>query len=190
MIARSISCAGLWLLAVGGCKHADTGDTDTDTDLADSDTDVVDTDVPRSGAEGQSGTGTMDGGSYLGVEEWYFVGADGYGADICRIGYTLTSTDPRTDCADCSWAYDLVLSDAHVIDETDPGCEAVLAIDPVAVSDLDGKVVSYGYAPSYFGHAKMLMMDLGNGWTAVTFAAFDDTTGAFEYDWEAGYREY
>jgi hypothetical protein len=43
--------------------------------------------------------------------------------------------------------------------------------------------LSYGYAPEYFGHAQMLMMDLGGGdWEAVTFASFDDATGAFSYD--------
>ena len=46
------------------------------------------------------------------------MGNKGKGEDISRISYTLSSTAERTeDCKtggmdDCSWAYDLVLSDA------------------------------------------------------------------------------
>ncbi len=161
-------------------------DTDTDTD-ADTDTD---TGTGRSGEEGQLGLGTMSGADYIGYEEWYFVADDGDGADVCRIRYTLTSVAPRADCSECSWAYDLIRSEAQVLTESDPGCLPVLGYDGTTVGDLDGTTVSFGYAPSYYGHAQVLMVETGGVWDAATFAAFDETTGEFTYDWEEGYHEY
>ena len=85
------------LLALAAGCHAV---ADSDTDVVDSDdTDVIDTNVVRSGLDGRLGTGTMDGAGYVGTEERYFIGDDGDGADVCRLGYTLTSTASRTDCA-------------------------------------------------------------------------------------------
>jgi hypothetical protein len=170
----------------------DSGDADTDTD-ADSDTDSdtdTDTGTGRSGEEGQLGVGTMSGAQYVGYEEWYFAADEGAGADVCRIRYTLTSTAPLADCAECSWAYDMVLSVAQVLGESDPGCLPVLGYDSATVGSLDGTTVSYGYSPSYYGHAQVLMIQTDGVWDAATFATFDDATGEFTYDWEKGYREY
>ena len=178
----------LLLLACVG-KSADSvqdSPTDTDTD-SDSDTDTDDTSTGRLATEDRLGSGTVGADVYSGTETWSLVAEDGSGGtDLCRLSYALTSTAGRSDCSDCAWAYDLVVSATALVDEGSPGCAATLG-DPAA---LDGTTLAYGYAPSYFGHAQVLMAWDGAAWQAVTFGDMDDTTGAFSYDWEVGYRTY
>ncbi len=160
-----------------GDSGADSGDTGGDSG--------VDSGTARSGAESRYGSGLV-GEGYDGVEEWALVADNGTGADVCRLDFSLGSSTARTDCADCSWAYDLVVSGTTVVDEDATGCAATLA-DPAT---FDGTVVSYGYAPNYFGHAQVLMVYESGAWNAVSFGGMDDTTGEFSYQWDVGYRAY
>jgi hypothetical protein len=184
----------LTLLLVLACtpKDPDTGappdtggDTDspadTDTDPADTDTDPVDTDtdtdVPlREGLAGRIGTATANYGEYQGTEEWYFFDEDE--AEVCRIRYDLAQLATRQDCADCTWANDVIVSNATIVAESDVGCAAVFG----DVASLDGTLYSYGYGV-YYGHAEVLMVDSEKGWAAETFATWDEKTEVFSYDW-------
>ncbi len=151
----------------------DEADTDTDTD--------ADTDAGNSALTGRLGESLVDT-DYLGTETLYFVADEGAGEDLCRVSYTMTSTGARTDCSDCEWAFDLVLSDP--VAETDVGCSD-LDVDPAA---LDGTTVSYGYTSEYVGHGKVLFVEQDAVWTAVSFATYEAPN--FDYDWESGFVEY
>lgn len=170
-------------------ETADTTDTGETADTTDT-TDTGDSGTTGSGLVGRIGTATADASSYDGTEEWYLISEDGKGEDVCRIRTTLTNVGaPRTDCADCLWAHDLVVSAPEIIAESGPGC-AVFGYDASTIGDLDGTTVSYGYIPEYYGHAQVLAVDDGTRWNVVTFAAWDDATSAFSYDWQDGIQEY
>ncbi len=145
---------------------------------------------PLTAAEGRIGAATVVDSAYAGSETWYLVADSGSGATLCEIQLTLTSAAARTDCTDCAWAFDLEISDAAVLTDEGGACAAVLGYDADTVADLNGSTVSYGYAPEYYGHAQVLMVESEAGWQAQSFAAHDEATGLFTYDWEIGYREY
>jgi hypothetical protein len=167
-----------------GHDHEADADTDADTDAdADADTDA---DSDLSALMGRTGTGSVDG-SYSGTEEFYIIGDDGDGDDLCRVTYTLTAAAERKDCDICEWAYDLQIGDVQVTADSDPGCSIAVG-KGVDVSALEGTVVSYGYVPEYYGHAEVLMVNEGDAWFAASFATMTD--GIFSYNWEAAYISY
>jgi len=183
---------------------ADTGDTEDTVDTGETgDTDSAetgetgDTAADRYGAIGRLGGAIVVGtDSYVGTEEWYFIGDKGDGDDICRIRVNLTNVgDPRNDCEaggdTCNFAFDLVASNATIVNETDVGCAGTFGYDTTTVSDLDGSMVSYGFLHAFYGHADVLMVYTETeGWTAGTFATYDETTEEFGYDWQDGYANY
>lgn len=165
---------------------ADT-DTDADTD-ADSDSDS-DTDITRQGLFGRSGAATAAVGSYSGTEDLYLIGEDD--SEICRIRYDVSWVATRKDCKLCNWAADLRFDNPYIVTESDVGC-AALGLGGKDVLELAGTGVGYGYVHEYYGHADVLMFffDSDIYWDAVSFATWDETTHAFAYDWQDGYREY
>jgi len=117
------------------------------------------------------------------------VGDDGDGAVLCRVSCALTSTAPRDDCDDCVWAFDLVVSDAVVAEETDVGC-AAFGYDADAVEAMNGTARSYGYAEEYVGHADMLMVYEADRWQGLAFATYSPASGELTYHWEDAYVPY
>lgn len=142
----------------------ETGDTEETGDTGD---DHGTGFLSRSGA----GTATLD--SLDGTEEWALVDEDD--VDLCRVSSVATSTGTRSDCPLCAWAQDLVLS-ATV--EVTAGTCAAAGISP---GDFDGITRSYGYVPDYYGHAQVIMEDVGGGWDAQGYATWDEATGAFAW---------
>ena len=146
----------------------------------------------RVGMAGRSGNGTGTADGYAGTEEVFFIGEEGQGETICRITYSLTSTDtPADGCDGCLWAFELVITDALVAEERDVGCLATVGIDPAHVEDLDGSRVSYGYDPEYLGHGSVLMSrTLDDLWAPECFATWDEASGAFSYRRIDGFPSY
>jgi hypothetical protein len=157
-------------------------DTDTDTD-ADADTDTDSDTGQLLGVKGRAGAATVSESSYVGTEELYFAPEEKTTERICSIVYDLNAVGSRWDCKECSWAFALRVSNAHVASETDPGCLATLGLDASTVDSLNGTVYGYGYNPLYYGHAQVLEVYQDAAWTVVTFASIDEKTGAFGYDW-------
>jgi hypothetical protein len=202
------------------CQGSDTdtdqdGDADTDTDT-DSDTDA-DTDTDTDASDTDSDTDVIldglallirigeafveEGVSYTGTEDLRYDAEEGDGNTVCLVSMTLTSSAVRTDCgfpdsyppdyfAECTWAFDLVTSDASVVTDVDGACQTLLGIDSSTVDQLDGEVRSYAYHPDYFGHTTVLMIYDGTEWVPVSYAEFDSETGLFDYDWDEGVHPY
>jgi len=172
----------------------ETGETDTDTDSdADSDTDAdadadadSDADADGVGLYGWSGAATV-ANAYEGYEDTYFIGDYGMGDDVCRIRYDMNSSGaPRTDCAECDWAFDVDTSNSVV--QSGDGCDDMGFSPP----DFDGYTYSYGYAPTYqYGSYTMndlLMYGYGSSWYAVAYATWSSPD--FSYDWPSSYYYY
>lgn len=185
------------LLLLLACTSADSADdtksgSDTDSGLVDTaetgETGDTDSGNHGTGQVGVTGTATADAAGYAGTEDWYFIADSGDGEDVCRIRYTLTGVTARTDCDDCSWAWTLEVSDAEVV--TDAGCAESVGVDATTVGSLDGTTTGYGYIASYYGHADVLAVDEDGQWVVETFAAWDEGTSAFSYDWNQGNQEW
>jgi len=168
------------------------GDDDT---TADDDTSGDDDTAPPQALAGHLGEAIVDETSYDGWEELFFIADQGDGEDLCRIRYDLDSIAPRDDCdlplGDCAWGHDLVLSDVVVVTESDVGC-AGFGYDTAALAVLEEGEVSYAYIPEYSGHPDVMAMydEAGSAWQVVAFAAWDETSGDFSYEWEDGYEAY
>ncbi|MEE2751456.1 MAG: hypothetical protein VX519_08490 [Myxococcota bacterium] len=142
------------------------------------------------GLQGRAVQALVGDGSFEGHEEVYFVSESGMGADVCRFRYALSSQGVRQDCDSCDWAFDLTVSGVELLFEEEPGCLETLGTDSSGLGSLEGQVVSYGYTEEYFGHAQVVLMEVGTAWAAVANAAWDPATGAFSFDWREGYVEY
>lgn len=175
----------LLMAMIGGCDGgqvdiqdtADTGKSPVDTaetgDTADTE-ETGDTGASHgTGFLARSGVGTATLDTLDGTEEWALLDEDD--VDICRVSSVATSTGTRSDCGQCAWAQDLVLS-ATV--EVTAGTCAAAGIDP---ADFDGLTRSYGYVPDYYGHAQVIMEDAGAGWDAQGYATWDEATGTFAW---------
>lgn len=162
-------------------ETGETGETGDSTETGETGEDTGE----RLAVEHRFGIATVLDGVFSGTETWTLVSDDDDGLTLCLITYSLLSSVARADCTDCSWAFDLIVGDAAIAEETDGAC-SILGYDDTTVYSLNGTVLPYGYAPDYYGHAQVLMTDRGTGWAAATFASYDETTGEFTYDWELG----
>jgi hypothetical protein len=190
---------------------ADT-DTDTDTDSdADTDTDVdadsagscdsnhddtfkVDTAPPNVFIDGTAEV-VIDA-SYEGKENLRYE-THRYGDNLCTLTYTVTSSEVRTDCDECTFAFALVGSGTTA---EGPRCSD-WCIDPTAY---DGRAWAVGYAPTYaytygtsvYTFYDVLMYDWpGYGWYAIAANGYrgssvsfsGGSSGTFEYEYPRTY---
>jgi hypothetical protein len=169
----------------------DTADTDTsdtsdtsDTDTADTDTDTGDTTSPSTGLLRYVGTATALDGAYAGAETVLFADAT-TGTVVCEVALTLASTETRTDCGECDWAYTVAVTGAQPLQDT--ACAAVGWEDPASIV---GSTRGYGYVALYFGHAPVLMIEADGVWNPAGYAGYDPASGAFTYDRDDGYHPY
>ena len=179
-------------------SNADTDtDTETESDAAtdtDSDRDEPEQDqYAQTGICGTTATGVATTDTFRGQEERYLIGDEGYGDDVCRVRYSLNVIgEPRTDCPNCSWAFDLQIADASIIAESESGCtDSSLALDGTAISELNGQQTAYGYVEEYMGHSSVIMRaNLKGQWEAIAFASWNPKTGEFSYDRKDGHCGY
>ena len=184
-------------LVVTGChsEGLETGDSappmgGSPVDTAES-AGAEDTGPSRYGLLGRSGTAVVGEDSYSGTEELYFTSEYGEGDDLCRIRYSLSYVATRTDCDDCEWAFDLVLTDPELVTEVGkPDCLSTVGVDSSALDTLNNTTVSYGYNPDYIGHVQVLFVETDSGWVPADHCSWDASAGALSYDWKDGYHTY
>ena len=119
---------------------------------------------------------------YTGWEAFHFTDERGQGEDLCRVRYDLVSLGARTDCPDCTWAFDLEARGAAVEPRGDPGCEEL----GITAMEFEGAQYAYGFAASTGAYQDVLMYQVGGyGWYPVSWASWDDPD--FSYDWPMNY---
>jgi hypothetical protein len=176
-------------LALIGCG-SDASETPSDTGTPATTTDTPETTPTTSPSMGELtrvGEALVDG-SYIGSERMILVGDEGYGDIVCHVEYDMTSIASRTDCINCLWAWDVEISNATSVVDTE-ACAAV-GLTSADVAALDGQVLGYGYDADYVGHAQILMFWDGAEWSAGSYAGWDEATQLFDYDWLDGLHAY
>ena len=169
-----------------------TGTTTTGTDCL--------PDATKSGPQAllaYSGSAVVTGDAFTSQETMSLVGMDDAGEDlvVCSVSYLLSAdaSAARSDCTDCSWAFDVAVSDVVVDAEAGSGCAAILCqlgLDEDPLVAFDGATKTYGYNPDFFGHAEILMtLDASGAWVPGGFAALQDDDSV-TYTIEDGYYDY
>ncbi len=184
---------GMGLLA--GCgddpppDETPSGDTTSavpqDAGIAAADTDTG-TPFTHLGACGMNGEARVSSDRFEGVEEYYLIGDEGMGEDLCRIRFDVVLVgESPVACDICTWALIVERRNPVTVTDEEGACaRSELGLDAETIDALDGTRTGYGYVPEYVGHSNVLMqLDEETGiWEAVTFAAWDEETAALYYD--------
>jgi hypothetical protein len=161
----------------------DTDDTDDTNDTDDTDTDTSANEDALLRLEGAADVGE----TYVGTEAVDLLSNFGLGDELCRITYTVTSTARRDDCADCVWAFDVVLGAPTV--DYDAECAAA-GYDAAAIAAIEGTTRSIGVAVDYLGHADALLLYDGRTWVSASFVDWVDAEWTLRYAWDQAYVTY
>jgi hypothetical protein len=211
LVKLNLSLAGLAVLLLG-CPPSEGDDTggkdtepeDTDTDDEEEEEEEVDSAYFLFGYAGEAAVApTGPAPNYDGSEMIYLWGIPN-GADICTFQYDVDSTGVRDDCAECTWAFDVVTSNTTMPEG--PYCDYFFeGFEP---SYYDDYAFAQGFAPEavgYYGdtYTDVLMFyfqayagDPG-GWSPASYyatatwkAGGAGKPGQFAYDWPTGYGYY
>ena len=157
-------------------------------------------DYERLGVCGQRGRGTVDAGAFEAVEEFYLIGEEGLGEELCVVRFDARRVgDAPDDCsglgasASCSWAHRVGFDNPRIVSDVDGVCAASeLGFDDARIAAIDGSEQAYGFVSEYVGHASVLLRyDQGAGtWGAFATATWDEGDGAFRFDRRNGYCGY
>jgi hypothetical protein len=152
------------------------------------------------GVCGQRGMSTVDETSFMGFEEFYVIGEEGFGDDICVVRFDVNRVgdapggcnDPAGDY-ECVWTHLVELSNPMVVtDESGVCASSELALDADAIAELDGSRAAYGFVPEFAGHNSVLLKyyDDMSKWDAFGMGTWDEGTGAFRFDHRDGLCDY
>jgi hypothetical protein len=152
------------------------------------------------GVCGQRGEGMVDASTIMGFEEYYIIGEEGFGEDICVVRFDLERVgaapegcdDPAAD-VDCLWTHMVELSNPMVMTDVDGVCaESEAALTMAKIASLTGTRAAYGFVSEFAGHNSVLMKydDEKKMWDAHGNATWDDESGAFTFDRRDGICNY
>src|SRR5262249_15146015 len=117
------------------------------------------------GVCGQRGMGTVDADSFDGWEEFYIIGEEGFGDDICVVRFDVKRAgaapdgcdDPAAD-VDCLWTHEVQYSNPQVMTDMNGVCaKSDLGFDAAAIAEIEGSRVAYGFVSEYVGHNSVLL---------------------------------
>lgn len=151
------------------------------------------------GVCGQRGRSMVGPTSFDGFEEFYIIGEEGLGDDICVVRFDVERTgDGQAGCTDldgypCAWTHEVTISNPSVEVDTDGVCaKSELGLDAARLAELDGSVASYGFVSEYAGHNSVLLRwdAASDSWIPFGNATWDEETGAFRFDNRMGTCRY
>lgn len=138
--------------------------------------------------------GTVTADEFTSFEEYYLIGEEGFGDDICVVRFDVTRVGPAPDgCTDCLWTHTVELGMASVeVDQNGVCASSELGMDADAIAELEGSQVSYGFVPEAVGHASIVVTynDSTRAWEEYNSATWDDNTGFFRFDRRSGFCSY
>ena len=152
------------------------------------------------GVCGQRGQGTVDQSTFAGYEEFYLIGEEGFGDEICVVRFEVSRVGPAPDgCddptadVDCVWTHLVEYGAGEVLTDVDGTCaNSELGFDAARIDEVTGSQSAYGFVSEYAGHNSVLMAhDPATGsWDAFGNATWDPDSGAFRFDRRNGFCGY
>jgi hypothetical protein len=195
--------AGTGASAAGRAAMADAGTgTDGGRDAGGGDAGSSDAGGFREiGVCGRRSEGTVTADSFDTHEEFYLIGENGFGEDLCVVRFEVTRVgDAPSGCdesagqqMECLWTHLVEYGNPSVVTDRDGVCaNSELALSADAIAAIEGRRVAYGYVFEYQGHNSVLMVydDEGAVWEADVNAGWEETSGAFRFDARDGFCDY
>ena len=137
------------------------------------------------GVCGQRGKGMVTATAFEGYEEYYLIGEEGFGADICVVRFDVRRVgEARGGCTDCEWTHKVGLSNPKVVTDEGGVCEmSELAFDAAKIAATAGAKPEYGFVSEFQGHNSVLVKyDEQRMWDAFGNATWDPDVGTFRFD--------
>lgn len=138
--------------------------------------------------------GTVTADEFTSFEEYYLIGEEGFGDDICVVRFDVTRVGPAPEgCTDCLWTHTVELGMASVeVDQNGVCASSELGMDADAIAELEGSQVSYGFVPEADGHASIVVTynESTSTWESFTNGTWDDSNGFFRFDRRNGFCSY
>jgi len=142
------------------------------------------------GVCGLRGEALVFADSYEGWEEYYVIGDEGLGEELCVVRFNVRRVaEAPPGCTDCLWTHEVEYSEPQVLVDTDGVCaRSELALDDTAIAEIAGQRHGYGYIFEYIGHASYLMLyDVNSStWRGRHYASWDDELGDLLFDYRLG----
>ncbi len=138
------------------------------------------------GVCGHRGQSTVALTEFEGYEEYFLIGEEGFGEDICVVRFDVTRVgDAPAGCPDCLWSHLVELDNPSTELDTDGVCaRSELAFDMARIAELDGSRIAYGFVPEFAGHVSVLMKydDALGAWDAFGSASYDGAALTLKFE--------
>jgi len=151
----------------------------------------------ENGVCGWRGEGIASTTEFDGFEEYYLIGEEGFGDDICVVRFDVKKVEgeePQVPCPEeCVWSHVVELSNPTIVEDVNGVCEnSELGFGPDRIAELDGARYDYGYVYEFAGHVSVLLKYFENRgiWDAAGNAGWDETTSGFSFDSRNGVCAY
>lgn len=143
------------------------------------------------GARGQS---PVNADSFEGYEEFYLIGEDGFGEDICVVRFDVVRAgEAPGGCEDCAWTHTVEYRNPQITTDVDGVCaSSELGFDSERIGEIDGSQAAYGFVYEYSGHVSVLMKydDATSTWGPNGNATWSEETGELRFDRRDGFCGY
>ncbi len=146
------------------------------------------------GVCGERGEATVDESTYDGYVEYYIIGDEGFGLDICIVRFEVSRVgDAPGGCDDCLWTHLLEYSNPAVLLDEDGVCaRSELGLSLERMAEIAGTQVAVGFVREYAGHNSVLMkyQPETDSWEPNGNASWDDESSASRFDRRNGFCDY
>jgi hypothetical protein len=121
------------------------------------------------GVCGHRGESTVSDSEFEGFEEYFLIGEEGFGDDICIVRFDVTRVgEAPAGCTDCVWSHLVELGNPTTeLDENGVCAKSELAFDAERIAELDGSQIAYGFVREFAGHNSVVL-------------SYDDALGSWE----------
>jgi hypothetical protein len=146
------------------------------------------------GVCGQRGEAPVSPTTFEGFEEFYLIGEEGFGDDICVVRFQVKRIgDAPSGCTDCLWTHLVGYEMPSVLTDVDGVCaNSELGLDTERTNAILSSTAAYGFVEEYSGHNSVLMKhdDATGTWQPFGNANWDAMTNAFRFDRRDGFCGY
>jgi hypothetical protein len=153
------------------------------------------------GVCGQRGDSTVNDSEFSGFEEWFLIGEEGFGEDICVVRFDVTRVGAAPDgCMDpfgegvaCRWSHLVEFGNpSTVTDENGVCADSELGFDAARIAEIDGSQVSYGFVSEFAGHESVTMRydAASETWKAFGNGTWDEGAERFRFNRRDGLCDY
>jgi hypothetical protein len=146
------------------------------------------------GVCGHRGEATVTDEEFSGFEEYFLIGEEGFGDDICVVRFETERSGAAPDgCTDCAWSHRVKLSEPTVVLDVDGVCEnSELGFDADTIAEVEDSEPAYGFVEEFAGHASVLMKydEAQALWDAFGSATYDAAEGTLKFERRNGFCGY